>query len=197
GARPPWLGAAQPWDYFDAKGVLEHLLRALGAGEPRYVAASDIPYLHPGVAAYVVAGDGTRLGEIGEVHPTMREKLGALAPVFMFDVVLDLLPAPAPARMRPVPRFPASTRDVSLLLDAPIPAARVRDVIAGAAQPLCEAVRLAEEYRDPAKLGAAKKSQLWSITYRAPDRTLTDPEVDAAHEAIVARLLAETPAERR
>ena len=86
---------------------------------------------------------------------------------------------------------------MSLLLDDPIPAARVRDVIAGASQPLLETVRLAEEYRDAAKLGAAKKSQLWSITYRAPDRTLTDPEVDAAHEAIVSRLLADTPAERR
>jgi phenylalanyl-tRNA synthetase beta chain len=99
--------------------------------------------------------------------------------------------------MRPVPRFPASTRDVSLLLDAPIPAARVRDVIASAAEALVEQVRLAEEYRDAAKLGASRKSQLWSITYRAADRTLTDAEVDAAHEAIVARLLAETPAERR
>ncbi len=197
GARPSWLGAAQPWDYFDVKGMLEQLLRALGAGEPRYVATREIPYLHPGVAAHVLAADGTRLGEIGEVHPAMREQLGVLAPVFMFDVALEALPAPTPAQMRAVPRFPASTRDVSLLLDDPIPAARVRDVIAGASQPLLETVRLAEEYRDAAKLGAAKKSQLWSITYRAPDRTLTDPEVDAAHEAIVSRLLADTPAERR
>jgi len=197
GARPPWLGPAQAYDYFDAKGALEHLVRELGGGEPRYVAATDIPYLHPGVAARVFHGDGTHLGEIGEVHPAMREQLGVEAPVFMFDLLLDALPAPVPAQMRSVPRFPASTRDVSLLLDDPIPSSRVRDVIAGAAQPLVETVRLAEEYRDAARLGAAKKSELWSITYRAPDRTLTDAEVDAAHEAIVARLVAETPAERR
>jgi len=96
-----------------------------------------------------------------------------------------------------VPRFPASSRDVSLLLDERVAAARVGDVIAGAAEPLVEAVALAEEYRDAVRLPAGKKSMLWSITYRAADRTLTDAEVDRAHEAIVARLVAEIPAERR
>jgi phenylalanyl-tRNA synthetase beta chain len=183
GTRAPWLGAAQPYDYFDAKGVLEHLVRELGGGEPRYVPATDIPYLHPGVAARVLSSDGALLGEIGEVHPSMREKLGAPAPIFAFQLMLDAMPAPLPKQLRAVPRFPASSRDVSLLLDDTVSAARVREVIAGASQDLVEQVRLAEEYRDAAKLGAAKKSQLWSITYRAADRTLTDPEVDAAHEA--------------
>jgi phenylalanyl-tRNA synthetase beta chain len=196
GARPRWLGPAQPWDYFDVKGVLEHLARTLGAGGLRFVAAADIPYLHPGIAARVVDEAGREVGEIGEVHPSVRERLGVEVPVFMFDLALHRLPAPRPAQMRAVPRFPASARDVSLLLDEPVAAARVRDVIAGAAEPLVESVRLAEEYRD-ARLGAGKKSMLWSITYRAADRTLTDAEVDQAHEAIVARLVAETAAERR
>ncbi|MCL4228409.1 MAG: phenylalanine--tRNA ligase subunit beta [Myxococcales bacterium] len=197
GARPRWLGPPQPWDYFDVKGVLEHLARTLGAGELAYVAAADIPYLHPGVAARVRGADGQILGELGEVHPDVRARLGVEVPVFMFDLALGELAPAAPAQMRPVPRFPASARDVSLLVDAPIPSARVRDVIRAVAEPLVETVRLAEEYRDAVRLGAGKKSMLWSITYRAPDRTLTDVEVDQAHEAIVARLLAETPAERR
>jgi len=137
------------------------------------------------------------IGELGEVHPATRERLGVEVPVFMFSLALGELPKATPAQMRAVPRFPASARDVSLLLDEPIPAARVRDVIARAAQPLVEGVRLTEEYRDPARLGAGKKSMLWSITYRATDRTLTDPEVDQAHEAIVAQLVRETPSERR
>jgi phenylalanyl-tRNA synthetase beta chain len=197
GARPAWLGDPQPWDYFDAKGVLEHLLRSLGAGQPQYRATRDVAYLHPGVAAHVMRGDGMWIGEIGEVHPAVREKLGVDVPVFMFDIDLGALPPHLPAQMRAIPRFPASTRDVSLLLAESIPAAHVRDVIAQAAQPLVESVTLGELYRDAAKLGADKKSMLWSITYRATDRTLTDAEVDAAHEAIVARLVTETPAERR
>jgi phenylalanyl-tRNA synthetase beta chain len=62
--------------------------------------------------------------------------------------------------------------------------------------PLVESVRLIEDYRD-AKLPAGQKSMLWSITYRAPDRTLTDSEVESAHEALVARLMTELGATRR
>jgi phenylalanyl-tRNA synthetase beta chain len=85
---------------------------------------------------------------------------------------------------------------VSLLLGDAIPAGRVEAVIADAAEPLVSRVRLLEEYRDP-KLGEGQKSMLWSIEYRAPDRTLTDVEVDRAHEAIVARLVGALPAPRR
>jgi phenylalanyl-tRNA synthetase beta chain len=85
---------------------------------------------------------------------------------------------------------------VSLLLAEEIAAARVVDVIEGAAEPLVSRIRLLEDYRD-AKLGTGMKSMLWSIAYRAPDRTLTDAEVDKAHEAIVGRLVENLPAQRR
>jgi phenylalanyl-tRNA synthetase beta chain len=106
--------------------------------------------------------------------------------------------------MRPIPRFPGSARDVSLLLADGIPAGRVEEVITGAVEDviakageaLVSRVRLLEEYRD-AKLGESQKSQLWSIEYRSPERTLTDAEVDRAHEAIVARLVEDLPAQRR
>jgi phenylalanyl-tRNA synthetase beta chain len=78
-----------------------------------------------------------------------------------------------------------------------VPAAQVAAVIADAAEALVEHVALAEEYRDADKLGPDKKSQLWSITYRAADRTLTDAEIERAHEGIVARLTAHLPAARR
>jgi phenylalanyl-tRNA synthetase beta chain len=98
--------------------------------------------------------------------------------------------------MRAIPRFPGSTRDVSLLMAATIPAARVREVIAGAHQPLVERVAVLEDYRD-AKLPEGMKSMLWSIAYRSLERTLTDAEVDAAHEAIVSLLVDHLPAQRR
>ncbi len=109
--------------------------------------------------------------------------------------LLVLVPALAPAQMQPIPRFPASTRDVSLLLAAEIPAARVTEVIEQVAEPLVQRVRLLEDYRDP-KLGGGMKGMLWSIEYRSPERTLTDAELDKAHEAIVGRLLENLPAQR-
>ncbi len=198
GARPRWLGAPSPWDYFDAKGLVEHLVRALGSdpGALRFEAVSDVPYLHPGIAARVRLGDVV-LGEVGEVHPDVREQMGLVGPVYAFDLALGAIPSASASQMRAVPRYPASSRDVSLLIADRVPAARIGEVLRAAAEPLLETAALVEEYRDAARLGADKKSVLWSILYRAPDRTLTDAEVDRAHDAIVARLVQEIPAERR
>ncbi|HEY4244859.1 MAG TPA: hypothetical protein VGM88_33825, partial [Kofleriaceae bacterium] len=99
-------------------------------------------------------------------------------------------------KMVAIPKFPGSTRDVSLLLDAAIHAGRVRTAIDDAHEPLVTGVRLLEDYRGD-KVPAGMKSMLWTIAYRAADRTLTDVEVDKAHEAIVGRLVENLPAQRR
>jgi len=83
-----------------------------------------------------------------------------------------------------------------LLLAETIPAGRVHDVIAAVGEALVTGVRVLEDYRDT-KLGAGMKSMLWSIAYRSPERTLTDAEVEKAHEGIVARLVENLPAQRR
>jgi phenylalanyl-tRNA synthetase beta chain len=199
GRRPGWLGPGDEVDFYDAKGAVERLLAALiGADRAATFAATDqVPYMHPGVCATIALPDGTVVGEVGEIHPETRRALGVEARCFGFHLQLGALPAPGPAQMRPVPRFPAVTRDLSFFVDEGVPAARVSELIAGAAEPLVERVTVLEDYRDPAHVPAGKKGMLWSITYRAPDRTLTDAEVDAAHEAIVAGLLAGLPAERR
>ena len=98
--------------------------------------------------------------------------------------------------MRAIPKFPSASRDLSLLVGVDVPAGEVGRVLRSAADALVEAIALREDYRD-AKLPAGTKSMLFSITYRAGDRTLTDAEVEAAHEAIVARATAELGATRR
>jgi phenylalanyl-tRNA synthetase beta chain len=196
GRRPGQIGAGAAWDVFDAKALA---LVALGAvtGERavRVRQTRGVVYFHPGVAGEIVR-EGTVVGRFGEIHPDVRKRLGVDEPVFAFELDLTALPLAAPAQMQPIPRFPASTRDVSLLLAAELPAARIEELIEQAAEPLVQRVRLLEDYRD-AKLGDGQKSMLWSIEYRSPDRTLTDGEVDKAHEAIVGRLLENLPAQRR
>ena len=196
GARPGQIGAGSPWDVFDAKGFAQVAIRAVAGGvEIKARATQAVPYLHPGVAGELVVG-GTVVGWFGEVHPEVRKRLGVEPPVFAFDLDLTKLPLATPSQMRPIAKFPGSTRDVSLLLGAGIPASRIEDVIAAVGEPLVTTVHLLEDYRD-AKLGDGMKSMLWSILYRAPDRTLTDVEVDKAHEAIVGRLVENLPAQRR
>jgi phenylalanyl-tRNA synthetase beta chain len=196
GRRPVQIGPGAAWDAFDAKALALVAIRAV-AGDIalRVRATHGVAYLHPGVAGEIVHGADV-IGWFGEVHPDVRKRLGIEGPVFAFDLELERLPLASPAQMQPIPRFPASTRDVSLLLAAELPAARVVDVIEQVAEPLVQRIRLLEDYRDP-KLGDGRKSMLWSIEYRSPDRTLTDAEVDKAHEAIVGRLVENLPAQRR
>jgi phenylalanyl-tRNA synthetase beta chain len=196
GRRPGPLGPGTPWDVFDAKALALVAIRAVAGDIALHVRATrGAGYLHPGVAGEIAHGDGV-LGWFGEVHPDVRKRLGIDGPVFAFDLELAKLPLATPAQMQPIPRFPASTRDVSLLLAAELPSARIIEVIDQVAEPLVQRVRLLEDYRDP-KLGDGRKSMLWSIEYRSPDRTLTDAEVDKAHEAIVGRLVENLPAQRR
>lgn len=196
GNRPGQIGAGAAWDVFDAKALALEAVRAVaGDVRVRVQTATHVPYLHPGVAGELVL-DREVIGWFGEVHPRARKRLGVEGTVFAFEVELDKLPLAEPAQMRTIPKFPGSERDVSLLLAEEIAAARIVDVIEGAAEPLVARIRLLEDYRD-AKLGTGMKSMLWSIAYRAPDRTLTDAEVDKAHEAIVGRLVENLPAQRR
>jgi phenylalanyl-tRNA synthetase beta chain len=200
GRRPAGIGAGAPYDAFDAKARAVVAIRAI-AGDVAIdaVAARAVRYLHPGVGGELRVdddGESRAVGWFGELHPDARKRLGVAVPVFVYEVDVGALPVAPPAQMRPIPRFPGAARDVSLLLAADIPAGRVTAVIAGAREPLVIGIRLLEDYRD-AKLGDGMKSMLWSIDYRALDRTLTDAEIDRAHEAIVARLVAELPAQRR
>jgi phenylalanyl-tRNA synthetase beta chain len=200
GKRAAQIGEGTAWDVFDAKAYAERAIRAVcGSVAIKTRARHDVPYLHPGVAGELVVhvgGNDVVIGVFGEVHPQTRAKLGVTGAAFAFDLDLSRLPIAQPAQMSVIPKFPASTRDVSLLLGEAIPAARISDVIDEVREPLVTRVRLLEDYRD-AKLGDAMKSMLWSIEYRSPGRTLTVEEVDKAHDAIVSRLVERLPAQRR
>jgi phenylalanyl-tRNA synthetase beta chain len=212
GRRPGWLGPGPDADFYDVKGAVERVLAELmppesgqggqiaRSGVPpafRFEPARDVPYLHPGVAARVVAADGSVVGELGEVHPEVRAAFDITPACFVFDLDLGRLPQPEPRQMRPVPRFPAITRDISLFVAAEIPAARVGDLIADRRDPLIEQLRVLEEYRDPERVPPGQKGLLWSITYRSSEKTLTDGEVDERHEALVSHLVEKLAATRR
>ena len=196
GDRPDWLKSAGPIDFYDAKAVVERLLDALATPATIVPARSEEGFLHPGVAAAIVAGD-QHVGVVGEVHPETRDRMGLERTCFAFEICLDRLPPPARPSMQPINRFPAILRDVSFFVDEHETAARIGQVLDEGRPPILETVRVVEDYRAEGKVPQGKKGMLWSLTYRAEGRTLTDAEVDAAHEALVARLLTTLRAERR
>jgi phenylalanyl-tRNA synthetase beta chain len=184
-------------DFYDLKGVVEEVLAAVGAQGVRMTARSDVPHFHPGVCAAIELADGTRVGEVGEIHPETRRAMDIDVACYGFDLDLAALPPMRPRQMRAIPRYPAIVRDVSFFVREDVTAARVGDLFAAARQPLIETVRVLEEYRESGKVPVGQKGMLWSITYRSLERTLTDAEVDQVHEELVGGLLAELDATRR
>ena len=105
----------------------------------------------------------------------------------LFELDLDRLGAASPPRAVEAQRFPGSSRDVSFFVEREVPAAELAAVMA-AASPLIESVHPLEDYREKGRVPEGRKSMLFSLHYRAADRTLTDEEVGRAHAAVLAAL---------
>jgi phenylalanyl-tRNA synthetase beta chain len=190
GTRDHWL-KEQPGDeldFYDVRAIVDELLDGLGLGqvEIRQAAPGEVPWLHPGVAAVVVQ-DGRIIGELGEIHPDLLQALEIETRAFAFELDLPQTEPPLP-RYTPLPRFPAVDRDLSFFVDAGVPAARLLAALRAAGEPLLVGVRVLEDYREPGRVPEGKKGMLLGLTYRAPDRTLTDEEVQRAHDRVVASL---------
>jgi len=185
-----WTGGARDADFFDAKGLVEALGAALGL--PLQFETTTVPYLVAGRTAAVLSG-GTRLGVIGRVTPSIVDERGAPKQdaVFVAELDLDAAAAAAPAHagsVRPLPRHPFVVRDLSIVVDAALPAEIIRGTIqaAGAASTLAS-VGFFDRYQGKG-VPDGKVSLSLRLTFQA-DRTLTDAEVQAQFDAIVAALI--------
>jgi len=195
GRRPGWLKPGAPLDFFDLKQLVTELLASLGQRSPRFVvpAAGTVPaYLHPGIVAGldIPNGDGwQRIGLAGELHPVVAGRLGLDGTALYFELgVDDLTAGGAQVRIVPPPRFPTVTRDVSFWIDAGVSAATQEAAMRGSGVELLQELAVLEDFRDARFVPGGKKGMLWTMVYRAADRTLTDVEVDTAHGHVVAAL---------
>jgi phenylalanyl-tRNA synthetase beta chain len=189
--EPSWNRPARAADLDDAKGAVELLARSLGFDPPVWTALADEPLLHPGRAARVMAtrgGDLVLSGVVGELHPALAGEVdlrGARLIVAELDVAGLAGGRPADVRAAAPPRHQAAERDVAIVVPDAIPAARVADAIRGAAGPELVSVGLFDIYRG-APLAADEKSLAWRLVFRSDERTLTEPEIDAAVAAVTA-----------
>ena len=198
GGRAEWLKPGDPVDFYDLKRIVEDLLRGFRLPDPQYRAPAGVPFLHPGVSALVTTGTGAELGCLGELHPAIARRLGIQPRVFYFEMVLaPLAAATTSLRAEAPPRFPAVARDVSFWSDGSLSADAQRAGFLSANEPLLRELAVLEDFRDPKYVPAGKKGMLWTMTYRAADRTLTDAEADAAHARVVKALADLHPIEIR
>ncbi|HKZ51631.1 MAG TPA: hypothetical protein VJ256_07745, partial [Dehalococcoidia bacterium] len=191
--RPTWHGRGRKADFYEARGYVELLMDGLGleAG----FAPVDEPALLPGrIGAILVAGE--RVGLLGQLHPRVVAAFELDEEVYLFEIDLEaLLPhRGGPRRYRPLPRFPAVVEDIALIVDEETPAARVQGILLE--EPLVAQASLFDVYRGE-PVPAGKMSLAFTISYRAPDRTLTDRDVVEARLRLMERLSREVGATLR
>ena len=189
-----WSGPSEELDLWDLKGLVEQLARSLGLGDPAPFADRRDGSAQPiGFEAWldrdaivVRRGEGVT-GVAGRVSPQALDAPPWAAPVFAGEFRLEAVQTEDPRRYVPIPQFPSVTRDLAFTLSAAVPAAEVEGTIRSAAPPILSMVRLFDVYEGEG-VEQGQRSLAWHLVFRAPDRTLTDREVDDAISAILRRL---------
>ncbi len=184
-------------DFFTLKGVVEELLEQLHINNASFTAVKDNPTYHPGRAAKVTA-NGTELGIIGQIHPSVSKKYGIDVPCYAAELSFDALKAAIDYDIKysPLPKFPAVTRDIAMLVDRETPVAEIEAVIRKSAGKLLEDIKLFDVYEGE-QIPEGKKSVAYSAVFRAADRSLTGDEVQEVFDKVLKNLASELDAQLR
>jgi phenylalanyl-tRNA synthetase beta chain len=183
-------------DFFDGKGAVEALMEGLGVLDWELGAPLEMPF-HPGRSAAVTVA-GTPAGSLGEIHPRVAERLDLTGRVAVLEIDVSVLAEheASGGAFREILRFPPVHRDLAFVVDAATPAGVVRAALVDAAGDLLDLAVLFDVF-EGAPIPEGRKNLAFSIDFRAPDRTLTDEEAEAAVHAIVQRLARDFGAEFR
>jgi phenylalanyl-tRNA synthetase beta chain len=179
-----WQGASEPVDFFDAKGIMEGLLKQTGIAA-KFEKSADAN-LHPANQAAITV-DGKQIGVVGELHPTVKEHFELTQTVFLFELnVPALLPLIKDKTYRPIPKFPATVRDIALVVDSGVTHQQIMETMKGFSL-VTEAV-LFDVYSGGQQVPAGKKSMAYRLTFQSPDKTLTDQQVNGVQQVILKKL---------
>ena len=181
-------------DFFTLKGAVETVLEGLRITGVQYEAETKNPSYHPGRCARICR-DGKVLGILGQIHPHVAGNYGVDCELYAAELHLDAMCQCAGCKPLycPLPRFPAVTRDISLLCGRDIPVAALEDCIRRGARGLLKNVALFDIYTGPG-VPEDKKSTAFSLELRADDRSLTAEEADEDVKSILALLKTELDA---
>jgi phenylalanyl-tRNA synthetase beta chain len=168
------------------KSVVDRLAADLAAGPVEYrKTAANL--FHPGRTASINLA-GREIGVVGELHPATLQVFDLDGRAVAFDLDADaFLAAVGDRKARELPRFPAVERDLAVVVSEEVPAAALLASTVAAGGELLESVNAFDEYRSP-QLGEGSRSIAFALTFRSPERTLTDSEVDSLMASIRKRL---------
>lgn len=183
------LGVYGPEEsFFTLKGAVETILDSIRAEDVTYVAEKSDPSYHPGRCAKVYV-NGQEVGTLGQIHPLVAANYGVDAELYYADLKFDALFASrgADPEYQPLPKFPAVTRDIAVLVDKAVMVGAMESSIQAAAKGLLKDVTLFDIY-EGAKLPTGKKSVAFNLVLRADDRSLTAQEADDEVNLVLERL---------
>ncbi len=180
------LGMYGDADFYTMKGVVENILAVARIKDATFTAETGESAYHPGRCAKVLAADGAHIATFGEIHPLVAAEYGFKGAVTCGTVDVEALWAAADLTIdyKPLPRFPATTRDFALIAPEEMEVGTILATIRRAGGKLLENVALFDIYRG-ASIGEGNKSVAVRCTLRASDRTLTVEEADKASQKIL------------
>ena len=182
------IGIYGDCDYLDLKGIVENVIDGLGITKAKYVRESENPSYHPGKTASLMVRN-KKVGVFGEIHPDVTESYGIDVDCYVAELDLDVLfeASSTTKAYKPLPKFPAVTRDIALLCDDSILVAEIEETIRKAGGNLVEKVQLFDIYKG-AQIPEGKKSIAYAIAYRDEKKTLEDKDIAKVHDKILKAL---------
>jgi phenylalanyl-tRNA synthetase beta chain len=189
-------------DFYDIKGIIEELLDCIGVYDCEFEACrssedfAEADAFHPGRCAVLVK-NGVKLGIFGELHSEVLENydIGVKAYAAKLNVPELMQTAETEKTFKPLPKFPATTRDLALVCDDSLPVAAIEKAVKKAVGPILESVTLFDVYKGK-QIAEGKKSVAYSISMRSHEGTLTDEQADSAISRVL-KALAELGVEIR
>lgn len=182
-----WNQANDMVDFYDAKGIIEELLANLRV--TRYTVEAGTHYaMHPGKTALFKKGRDV-IATVGEVHPAVLSAYGITKPVYIFelDATTVMKYMAKDLKYKALPKYPATSRDLAMLVDVDVNAADIEKAMTKAAGQNLTQITLFDVYTGK-QVEEGKKSLAFSLTFQSNDKTLTDAEIDPAIEKIVTKL---------
>ena len=183
-----WGTQSREVDFFDIKGDLEQLLAVVGPRTNRGFAVKPgaHPVMHPGQSAAVYKGRRI-IGHIGQLHPAKQRALDIEKPVFMFEIDLEAVSTADLPKYVPISRFPPVQRDLAVVVDKEVPAAKILDVVNQSAGEQLKKLELFDIYTGE-RVENNKKSFAFSLTFQSESSSLKAGEIEAIIENIIKAL---------
>ncbi len=192
-----WSVKGREYDLYDIKGVAERVWRWLFGSLPKVVECQE-PFLHPGRSLEFREKGVSQVAVVGELHPKVREAFGLKGRVYVMEMSLpdSRVSGSKGFTFTPPPKFPATVRDLSIVVKKGVSHGELLSLLKKTVSELVEEIRLIDRYQGP-PLEEGEVSLTYSFRYRAPDRTLTDEEVESLHQTLAEKIVSQIGAKIR